>query len=189
MDQTSPSVVVEFMENIKAAEARDMTKVEKKTKKSSSNTKSEKSSTKSSSGSENKKKATPYYCKLHGANYTHDTEDCRASKRSGDSKKSPHKTWTKKATENSEDTKKEIAAIVAKELKSVKKQLAAVVKKRKASTESSNDGYLAETLASTKDLDGFNYETMDTMDSGTANDAIDVDVDSDGDPVMNEVDC
>jgi hypothetical protein len=123
---------------------------------------------------------------LHGANYTHDTEDCRAIKKEGDSKKSPNKTWTKKAAESTESTKKEIAALVAK---SVKKQLAAVAKKRKASSESNNDGYLAEALCSPRDIDGFNYDTMDSIPSGEQHDALEVDVDSDGDPVMNEVDC
>ena len=98
-----------------------------------------------------------FYCEQHGANWTHDTKDCRYlnQKKSGGTRTS-HKTWNRKAAEASEQSKKELAVLIGKTVhKAVKKQLASTDKKRK----SDDECFLAEAL--TKDLDGFNYEAME----------------------------
>jgi hypothetical protein len=73
---------------------------------------------KSNSSSSNKKKPT-FFCSEHGPNFTHDTKDYKilAKKKLGnysDKKRKPfsNKTWTCKAEENSQITKKELAALV-----------------------------------------------------------------------------
>ena len=156
--------VVDFMENIES--------VEDVTEKPKSNNKDQK---KKSSSSNSKKKPT-HFCSEHGPNFTHDTKDCKvlANKKSGgSSEKKPYrnKTWTRKADEATGFTKKEVAALIQKEVKkhakSSKKDLNAASKKRAADDISSDEDdekecFLLETL--TKDIDGFNYETMDSMD-------------------------
>ena len=154
------SEVVDFMENIKTVETAPMKEV---TKKSSSSKKTDKSST--------KKKSTPYYCKQHGPNYTHDTADCKFLKNQGSSsgKKFSNKTWTNKSKDSTSSSKKELAALVQKSVKAgvkaAKKQLASTEKKRKADesddSDSDKDCFLLDTL--TKDLDGFNYEAMEKL--------------------------
>ena len=134
-------------------------------------------------GSANKKKKNddkkpPYYCEQHGANYTHDTKDCRflGNKKTGSGRKSKNKTWDRKANEASEQSKKELAALIGKTVnKAVKKQLASVDKKRK-SDEDDGDCFLVETL--TKDLDGFNYEEMANLK-----------IDDDDQSVVSEASC
>ena len=120
---------------------------------------------KSNKGSSNGKKKTPHCCKEHGPNCTHDTKDCRVlnsdkSKTGG----SENKTWTRKAAESKDKSKKELAALIAKTVdKSVKKTLASANKKRKSSdSDDDNDCFLVDAL--TKDLDGFNYEDMEKLD-------------------------
>ena len=158
--------VVDFMENIETVE-------EPEKPKSNPNKDSKK---KNSSSSNNKKKPT-HFCTEHGPNYTHDTKDCKvlANKHSGGSnEKKPYrnKTWTRKADEATGFTKKEVAALIQKEVKkhvkSSKKDLNAASKKRAADDISSDEEddekecFLLETL--TKDIDGFNYDKMDSMD-------------------------
>ena len=137
---------VDFMEGIEASEPS-----------------SEVSKPKAKTSPNKKKKADdkkpPHYCEQHGANYTHDTKDCRFlhNKKSGSGSKSGNKTWSRKANEASSNSKKELAALIGKTVhKAVKKQLASVDKKRKSDDE--GDCYLVDAL--TKDLDGFNYEDM-----------------------------
>ena len=137
---------VDFMEGVEASEPS-----------------SEVSKPKAKTSPNKKKKADdkkpPHYCEQHGANYTHDTKDCRFlhNKKSGSGSKSGNKTWSRKANEASSSSKKELAALIGKTVhKAVKKQLASVDKKRKSDDE--GDCYLVDAL--TKDLDGFNYEDM-----------------------------
>ena len=70
---------------------------------------------KKSSGNNNKK--APYYCEQHGPNYTHDTKDCRFlnnNKKGNSGNKSHNKTWNRKAAEASDQSKKELAALIGK---------------------------------------------------------------------------
>jgi hypothetical protein len=149
------------MENIEATEETPFTQVTDKKKAASDSKK------KPQSDGSGKKKKAKYYCTLHGPNYTHDTEDCRASKngptKTGGSGKGshPNKTWTRKSEESSDKSKKELAALVAKAVTSgMKKELASVSKKRK-NDKDENECFLLDTL--TKDLDGFNYDDMEKM--------------------------
>ena len=96
----------------------------------------------------------------HGANWTHNTKDCRflKEKKTGGFK---NKTWNRKASEASDQSKKDLAAILSKAVnKAVKKQLASVDKKRKSDDEE-GECYLVDTL--TQELEGFNYETMEGL--------------------------
>jgi hypothetical protein len=169
-----------FMENIEAAEAH--------TKSNDTKTPSEdkKSKKKVKFQGNNKRKPT-HFCSEHGPNFTHDTKDCNtlAKKKAGkwkNDKKKPYgnKTWTRKAEEETTVSKKDLAAFVTKVAKKAlekteKKDLAAASKKRSANdsdTEDEKDCFLLETLS--KEIDGFNYETMETMDvdNGSASDEV-----------------
>ena len=139
---------VDFMEGIESVEP--MTEVTKAKPKSTPN---------------KKKKADhdgkpPYYCEQHGANWTHDTKDCRFLKNKKSGGGFQNKTWNRKASEASAQSKKELAALIGKTInKAVKKQLASIDKKRK-----SDDDDVECNLAEVLDghLDGFNYETMNS---------------------------
>ena len=163
--------VVDFMENIEAAEehTRQSDTVQKK-KSSSNDGKSNKKDHKSSNG---KRKPT-HFCKEHGPNFSHNTDECRTlanKKGSGDSsdKKKPfsNKSWVRKAAEANSTSKKELAAFVQKAVKKgVKKQLASISKKRKNDSDSKSDSedkdcFLLEEL--TKGINGFNYEEMEKL--------------------------
>ena len=124
--------------------------------------------------SEGDNKKAPYYCEQHGANYTHDTKDCRFlnnKKSNGSNGKFGNKTWNRKASEASAQSKKDLAALIGKTVnKAVKKQLASADKKRKSDDD--NECYLVKALS--KDLDGFNYQDMEKLSIGTKNDAVSV---------------
>ena len=145
---------VDFMEGIEATEPQpEVAKAKSKTSGNDHNNKKKKKTS-----SEGK---PPHYCEHHGANWTHDTKDCRLlnNKKAGGNKFG-NKTWNRKATEASEQSKKELAVLIGKTVhKVIKKQLASVDKKRK----SDEDGecFLVEALS--KDLDGFNYEAMEDL--------------------------
>ena len=153
----TPEGVVAFMENIEASEVSSFKPVEKKPK-----TDSKSKGKKPSSGD----KKPPHYCKKHGANWSHDTSDCKALASSDKEGSYGNKTWTRKSEDSSSSSKKELGALVtkmvSKEVKSAKKQLASVAKKRK-SDESDSDGecFLLEQLSG--NLDGFNYKEMEEL--------------------------
>ena len=158
---------VDFMEGVEASEPPP--EVAKPKAKTSSSNKKKKADD----------KKPPYYCEQHGANYTHDTKDCRfiANKKTGSGRKSKNKTWDRKANEASEQSKKDLAVLIGKTVnKAVKKQLASVAKKRKSDEDEEGECFLVETL--TKDLDGFNYEEMANLK-----------IDDDGQSVTSEASC
>ena len=163
------TAVVEFMENIESTETFEPTSKKTPTSKKSSGTKKSKTS-----DSEDGKKP-PHYCTQHGANWTHDTKDCRFLQNQGksDSKgKYQNKSWDRKSAEASANSKKELAALIAKTVKkSVKQQLASVDKKRKSSDDD-KDCYLVDAL--TQELDGFNYEDMDKLTIDDSDDEVSV---------------
>ena len=143
--------VIEFLENIEAAEDFDGTKVEDKKKKASSKTKSKSSS---STGE--------LHCMLHGKG-NHATEDCVKLKaeakrlKSGtssdkkSSNKKSDKSWDQKATNATTKAKSDLAAIVKRQVKMTLKDLKAADKKRKSS---GDDSSLEANVA---DLEAFNY--------------------------------
>ena len=82
-------------------------------------------------------------------------------------KKFGSKSWNKKVKKASKETKKDLAAYVAKEVcKSVRKELAAVDKKRKLD-DSNSDGEIHTIEAKLKD---FNYKDMDNLKIDSDND-------------------
>lgn len=164
--------VVDFMENVETAE--EVSKPKADDSKSSGNKDKGKSKGKSSdkkgSGESSGKKKTPYFCKEHGPNYTHDSKDCRVlngdAKPKGDGKFG-NKTWTRKGSESTDKSKKELAALIAKSIEDgVKKATKAASAKKRKSDKKSDDSdgeevALVEALC--KNLDGFNYEAMDGL--------------------------
>ena len=144
---------VDFMEGVEAVEPSPSNQ-KSKSKNNASNKKK-----KSSSDSGQK---PPHYCEQHGPNWTHDTKDCRFlnnKKSSGSSSKFGNKTWNRKASEASAQSKKDLAALIGKTVnKAVKKQLASADKKRKSEDD---ECYLVDAL--NEDLEGFNYEAMDRL--------------------------
>ena len=165
MEQIDPGRIVEFMENLEAAEdhGKHSTTVQDKKKKSS----------KSGGKKDSSKRKPTHFCKEHGPNFTHDTDECyvlknqKGSKDGNSGKKFSNKSWKRKSEESTNSSKKELAAMVAKATKkAVKQQLASVDKKRKSSEDSSSedeDCFLLDMLTKSKDLDGFNYEAMENL--------------------------
>ena len=103
---------------------------------------------------------------MHGANWTHDTKDCRCP--NDDDNGSKNKTWSCKAEEDKKKSQKELAAVLAKAVKGqVKKQLASTEKKCKSDSDNEGDCFLLESL--TGKLDGFNCEQMESL---TLNDEV-----------------
>ena len=149
---------VDFMENLEGLEEKTIPQDSSSDKKSK-----DKSKSKGKSNSGSKKKAD-HYCSLHGPNYTHDTEECRAlKKKDGKEGKFSNKTWTRKSEDSTSKSKKELAALVKKQIKAgVKKELAAIQKKRKSDdSDEEEECHLADVLDSK--LEGFNYEDMENM--------------------------
>ena len=90
--------------------------------------------------------------------------------KSGDSKTASNKkkgnfsnkTWSRKADEAKEASKKDLAAFVKKQVKNQVKELASFDKKRKSS-ESSDEEEDGELMAFNADLAEFNYEDMEKL--------------------------
>jgi hypothetical protein len=113
----TPMEVVEFCERMELAEEMDTDK----------NTKKVSSKTDKNDGRGPKKKPKTsgepkFYCKTHGKNYSHNTDECRAGK-------SKNKSWSRKA----EDGKKQAKDLAAFIKKTIKSELNAIDKKRKSS--------------------------------------------------------
>jgi hypothetical protein len=164
--------VVNFMENIETAEEVSKPKADdsKSSGKDKGKSKSKSTDKKDSGSTGNGKKKTPYFCKEHGPNYTHDSKDCRVlngdAKPKGDGKFG-NKTWTRKGSESTDKSKKELAALIAKSIEDgVKKATKAASAKKRKSDKKSDDSdgeevALVEALC--KNLEGFNYEAMDGL--------------------------
>jgi hypothetical protein len=166
LDKQIPEVV-NFVENIEVAEEHSLKSKTVAKKKNSSSNNGKKDNNKS-----NGKQKPTHFCKEHGSNFSHNTEECRTlAYKKGDSsekKKSyPNKTWVRKANEANSTSKKELAAFVQKEVKrGVTKQLAAISKKRKNNSDSEDESddkecFLLEELS--KGIDGFNYNDMEKL--------------------------
>ena len=117
------------------------------------------------------------YCMLHGNNNTHDTSECKtlmaqAKKLKGNNGannkgKAGNKSWKNKSKDTTDDSKKELAALIKKATEVIKKsELNAIepVKKRKVNWPSEEEE--AELCALDAELKDFNYEDMDKMDMG-----------------------
>ena len=158
---TDVTLLIDFCEQIEAAEAHDVDKqthVNKK-KGNSSNKKDSKAK-----GDDGKGKV---YCEKHGWNYTHSTSECRVlqgekRQKCDNSNKKPcgNKTWNRNKSESStNESKKELQAFIKKQVaKGVRKELNSVSKKRKSESDDELDLNALE-----KDLDNFNYDDMDNL--------------------------
>jgi len=162
----TPMQVVAFMEQIEASEEFNSDK--KTTKVATSNKGKKKPS--ESNGSKGL-----HYCMLHGSNNTHDTSECKTlqvqakklKRNNGGSNKngkSHNKSWKNKAKDETDDSKKELAALVKKATQLIKQQeLNAIeltrkvepVKKRKVKWPSTED------LKEEQVLDSFDAELKD----------------------------
>jgi len=158
--------VVEFMERIEMSEDFDGDrKVAAATKKGNNN---KNKSNKVNSGADGFK-----YCMLHGNNNTHYTSECKslmaqAKKLKGNNGanqkgKGGNKSWKSKAKDKTNDSKRELVALIKKATKVIKTgELNAVepVKKRKVKWPSEEE----ELCALHAKLKDFNYEDLDKMD-------------------------
>jgi len=114
------------------------------------------------------------HCMLHGNNNTHNTSECKtlmaqAKKLKGNNstdkkgKGGGNKSWKNKAKDKTDDSKKELAALIKKATKVIKKsKLNAIepVKKRKVNWPSEE----GEICALDAELKDFNYKDLDKMD-------------------------
>ena len=152
--------VLEFCERMEASE--EVFQPTNKNGKASGNNKG--SSKKKSSGGQHKS-GGQYYCLHHGKNTSHDTNDCQTLKnsskkmKSGDDNKGKHanKTWSRKAEQSKDKSKKELAALMRK---TVRDELNAINKKRK---ESDEDSVASVNQIDDVDLSQFNYMDMDKL--------------------------
>ena len=151
--------VVTFMERIEQSEDFDGQRVDHAQKGSStSNNKSKKAKTKGAPGSK--------YCLVHGR-CSHSSDECDVLKKraeeyksgKGDSKgRFGNKTWSRKASESTKSSQKDLAAFIKKAVASgVKKELNSIDKKRKAKDDD------LDLNAFDEDLKGFNYSDMDNL--------------------------
>ena len=151
--EKTPGEVIAFMENIEAAEDRpDASKKSNTTDKKE--TKKPKKSGNSNGGN------TKYYRAEHGENWIHDAKDCRAlqnkAKSNNNNGRFQNKTWNCKMEEAKKEATKELATLIAKQVKKgVKKQLAATDKKQKNDDDSDSDKDCAPLQGLTGALDGF----------------------------------
>jgi len=110
---------------------------------------------------------------LHGNNNTHNTSECKSlmaqsKKLKGDNSanqkgKGANKSWKNKGKDNTDDSKKKLAALIKKATEAIKKgKLNAVeaVKKRKAKWPSKEE----ELFALDAELKDFNYTDLNKMD-------------------------
>ena len=150
---------IDFMENLEELEE----------KPAASESSSSKTKKKSKDKSTESAKKPPYHCELHGANWTHNTSECRAAKNKEKKGNFSNKTWKRKADESTDKSKKDLAVLLAKtvqdEVKAgVQKELASMGKKRKnKSKDDDEEGECALVEMFESNLDGFNYEDMDDM--------------------------
>ena len=147
--------VVDFMERIEITEDFDATKttVKKDSKKDSKKKKSNFHDNNKSNGGKKQ-----YNCSHHGPNGTHDSDGCFVLHPELKTKKNNNKTWSRKANQETDKSKGELAAFIAKEVqKGLKKELAAVSKKRKSDSDIEDGELLAF------DLKDFDYTKMESL--------------------------
>ena len=162
----NPGQVVDFLERIEQAEDFDGQKVDHGQKSSGNNSGKKK---KGNSSSSNKK-----FCLIHGHG-GHSSDECKVlqdqakklktsggNSSGGNQGKYSNKTWSRKASESTNNNKKELAAFIKKQVKQGVKELNSVDKKRKASSSDGEDGF-AFAKAFEGDLKGFNYEEMENL--------------------------
>jgi hypothetical protein len=168
----TPYETLAFMENIEASEDFDADKkVAVATKKGNGKKKT------GNYGNNNEESNGSKYCMLHGKNNTHHTENCNTLKADVKKRKNNNnsngtgtkKTWKNKSKDSTDDSKKELAALVKKVNKLTKQaELNAIepIRKRKVNyptkmdEEVESEAMLAELDAELKE---FNYGKLDQM--------------------------
>jgi len=157
---------VEFMERIKMSEDfNGNRKVAAVTKKGNNK---DKSNNNGNSGADGSK-----CCMLHSNNTTHDPSECKTlmaqAKKLKDNNganqkgKGGNKSWKNKAKDNTNDSKKELVALIKKATKAIKKgepNAIEPVKKRKVKRPNEEE----ELCALDAELKDFNYKDLDKMD-------------------------
>jgi len=189
---SAPAQAVEFMERIEMSEDFDSNKKTTTVAQGKGKGKKKASCAKGNSDAEGCK-----HCVLHGNNNAHDASECKtlmaqAKKLKGNNgannkgkggNKGGNKTWKNNAKDKTDDSKKELAALIKKATEVIKKsELNAVepVKKRKVKWPSEEE----ELCTLDAELKDFNYEDMD-MDMLVIKDPEDGEVDDDS--VTDEV--
>ena len=160
-NMTDATLLIDFCEQIEAAEAHDIDKWTQVNKKKGNSPNKKDSKAK---GDDGKGKV---YCEKHGWNYTHSTSGCRVlqgetRQKCDNSNRKPHgnKTWNhNKSASSTNESKKELQAFIKKQVaKGVRKELNSVSKRRK---NESDDELALHALE--KNLDDFNYNDMDNL--------------------------
>ena len=161
--EKTPMEILDFCERIEASE-----KVNNPVKGKSNGSSSKKSSSNGSRRSSSNDNGS-YYCKHHGKNTSHDTEDCKVLQsnkkhkggNSSSSGKHANKSWSRKAEHNKDNSKRELAALMKK---AVRKELHALSKKRK---ESDDDDQSVASINAMDDIDidlsEFDYTNMGNL--------------------------
>jgi hypothetical protein len=169
--EKSPGEIVDFMERIENAEEHDS---DPKTKTVNNN--NNKKDAKKGSGNNNKGKGSSnsYYCAIHKNNPTHDAENCNQIKRlrkenenksTSSGGKSKNKSWTRKAQEETDKSKKELATYIKKAVnEGVRKELKALDRKRKSdSDDESLDNFMMEVDLKDFDCTGLENLSLDDV--------------------------
>jgi hypothetical protein len=139
------SEVIDFCENLENAERID----------GKPNPKGKANGNDSKKSSTNKKKRrnedADYYCSYHGSNSTHNTDKCKVLKnmiseaKGKDSSKSKNKSWSRKASDAKDKSKKELNALVRE---MVKEEMACFSKDEQKKRSSDNDDSSVESVDS-----------------------------------------
>ena len=151
--------VLAFCERMEAAEA----VFQPTNNKGKAGGNSKDSSKKKSSGG--RKSEGQYYCLHHGKNTSHNTNDCQTLQKqskklkSGDESTGKHgnKTWSRKAEQNKEKSKKELAALMRK---TVRSELNALNKSKKRKESDDDSDAASVNQIDEIDLAAFNYTDM-----------------------------
>jgi hypothetical protein len=153
--------IVDFLEGIEMSETHDKsaTKVEAKNGNNKKSTKN--GDSKKDYGSKKEK-----YCLIHGKNNTHSSDECKTlqaqvkkSKGDNDNKSKDYKSkgnWKDKSNNSTNNSKKELAAFVKSNAKTLQKELNKLNKKKRSADDSSDD----EIMAMDMDLAEFDYSNM-----------------------------
>ena len=176
-----PGDTVSFLEQIEAAEEFDSPAKSNNNgngnakKKNASSGSAKKTSNNDSSNSGKK------HCEEHGWNFSHTTAECKVlngggkKQKSGDFKKKSfgNKSWSRKADDATNSSKKDLAAFIKKSVaKGVRQEMNKIDKKRSQSDSSDEDGFDLNALS--KDIDGFNYQDMDSLKIESDDDSVSV---------------
>ena len=154
--------IVDFLKGIEMSEAHDKSATKVEAKNGNNNKKSTKNGDKKNGNGSGTKKEK--YCLVHGKNNTHTTDECKTLQaqvkktKNGNNKSKDYKSkgdWKDKSKKSTNDSKKELAAFVKSNAKTLQKELNKLSKKRSADDSSDN-----KIMAMDLDLAEFDYSKM-----------------------------